>query len=202
MRRLLIFLKYPTPGLVKTRLAASIGERAASDVASACAELTLARLARFREAAILYLDPPEALAPTRAWLGPDWRLRPQHGPTLGERLAAAFAEAFDEGAHRVIAIGTDSPWLEPHEIETAFNVLEQAELTVGPTEDGGYYLLGLSQPQPRLFEGILWGTTSVYADTLAQAARLGLRVQTLRLGYDLDRVDDLDRFITTGGRHA
>jgi rSAM/selenodomain-associated transferase 1 len=194
-RRLLVFLKYPTPGAVKTRLAASVGARAASEVARSCTELTLARLARFRDEAALCVDPPEALERARAWIDPGWRLHPQRGMGLGERLVAAFAQAFAEGARRVIAIGTDSPWLEPDDLETAFDVLEQAPVTVGPTEDGGYYLIGLSQPAPRLFEGVPWGTSSVYTETLAQAALLGLRVQTLPLGYDLDRVEDVERFL-------
>ena len=203
MRRLLIFLKYPTPGQVKTRLAASIGAAAAIETARVCAELTLARLAVWCRETTIYLHPPEAMSEAQAWLGPSWRLAVQTGQDLGQRLCAAFTDAFAEGADRVMAIGTDSPWLDPQDLDTAFDALEQMPLVLGPSEDGGYYLIGLSQPTPQLFQGISWGTTSVYTDTLAQAAHLGLRAQTLPLGYDLDRVEDVERFLSMepGRRH-
>ena len=102
MRQLLIFVKYPTPGRVKTRLAASVGDRAASEIARACTELTLERLMPFREEAILCVDPPDALNATASWLGSDWSLRPQQGTTLGERLVEATGHAFGQGAHRVL----------------------------------------------------------------------------------------------------
>jgi len=197
MRRLLIFVKYPTPGQVKTRLAASVGDDAASRIARLCAELTLERLASWRRDAVLCVHPPDTLARARAWLGSEWSLQPQEGATLGERLAQAVGHAFAQGATRVVAIGTDSPWLEPHDVETAFDVLERVPVTIGPTEDGGYYLIGLSQPVPSLFEGIPWSTTSVYTETFAHASLLGLSVQSLPLGYDLDRVDDVQRLVSS-----
>ena len=197
MRKLLIFLKYPIPGAVKTRLAASVGDDAASHISRLCTELILERLTSFRRDAVLYVHPPEALERTEAWLGSEWALRPQRGDTLGERLMEATGHAFAQGARRVVAIGSDSPWLEPHDIETAFDVLERIPITIGPTEDGGYYLLGLSQPVPYLFEGIPWSTTSVYTETVAHASLLGLSVQSLPLGYDLDRVDDVQRFVAS-----
>ena len=199
MRRLLIFLKYPTPGQVKTRLAATLGNESAAKIYRACTEMTLERLNGFRQDAWLYVDPPAALERTRGWVGEGWLLRPQHGATLGERLARATGEAFASGAQHVVAIGTDSPWLNAHDIEEAFAALERADVVVGPTEDGGYYLIGLSRSIPALFEGIAWSSPSVYAQTLAQARTLDLRVHTLRLGYDVDRPEDLERLIKARG---
>ena len=199
MRRLLIFLKYPTPGQVKTRLAASLGDHAASEIARACATMTFSRLASLRDEAVVCVDPPEALDRTRAWLGPDWPLRPQQGHTLGERLAEATGQTFAQGARRVVVIGTDSPWLKASDVEAAFDALERADLAIGPTEDGGYYLIGLSRPARGLFEGIAWGTSSVSAQTLSRACALGFSVQTLPRGYDVDRLEDLQRFIVEEG---
>ena len=196
MRRLLIFLKYPTPGQVKTRLAASVGDDAACETYRACAELTLERLSAFRGEATVCIDPPEALGQARAWLGPDWPLRAQQGATLGERLAEATADAFARGAQRVAVIGTDSPWIGANEIEEAFAALARAEVVLGPAQDGGYYLIGLSRAAPEIFDGIAWSTSSVSAETLAKAAALRLRVHLLRLGYDIDRVEDLERFLS------
>lgn len=229
MRRLLIFLKYPSPGEVKTRLADAIGDEAACSVYRACVELTLERLGVWRAEATLCVEPPDALERTRAWVGPGWphplpgvgtadpdrsaiqvsgadrqqgvgwTLRPQAGGTLGERLAEATAHAFAEGAQRVVVIGTDSPWLTASDVDAACEALAHAELVLGPAEDGGYYLVGLSRPMPALFEGIAWSTAAVYQETITKARALGLRVHTLPLGYDVDRLEDLQRFIVEEG---
>ena len=195
MRRLLIFLKYPSPGRVKTRLAAVLGDQMACDVYRACAEITLERLASLCRESVVCVEPAEALARVRAWLGPGWALRPQQGATLGDRLIEATAHAFTEGARRVIVVGTDSPWLTASDVEAAFAALERAPLVLGPTEDGGYYLIGLSRPARGIFEGITWSTPSVYAQTLENARTLGLSVQILPLGYDVDHLEDVRRLL-------
>lgn len=196
MQALLVFLKYPTPGQVKTRLAAAIGTRAASAVYRACVELTLARLSALRARTILLVEPPEAVSHAREWLGAGWVIQPQQGMDLGERLAAAVSQAFSRGARRVIAIGTDAPWLRSEEIATAFAELDETDVVLGPTEDGGYYLIGLSRDAPKLFRGVHWSSPSVYAQTLTNARTLRLRTRTLRRGYDVDRLEDLHRFLT------
>jgi rSAM/selenodomain-associated transferase 1 len=195
MRRLCIFLKYPTPGLVKTRLAAAIGRDAASEVSRLLTALTLERLETFRRDAVLCVDPPSALTRTRAWLGRDWLFRPQHGSDLGERLAEATTHAFAEGARRVIVVGTDSPWLQPGTIEAAFAALERAEMVIGPARDGGYYLIGLSRLAPALFEAMAWSTPSVCADTVMKARELGLQFEVLQEGRDVDHLEDLQRWL-------
>ncbi len=201
MRRLLVFLKYPTPGQVKTRLAAHLGDEAAAEIYRACAELTLLRLRAFQKEIVLCVDPPEAMDEAREWLGSAWTLRPQHGLTLGERLSEAMGDVVKDGAQRVIVIGTDSPWLSAPEIEQAFAALERTDVVIGPTEDGGYYLLGLAKPVPELFEDIPWSTSGVYQRTLEKVRALGLHAHPLRRGYDVDRLEDLHRFIAeeTGG---
>lgn len=194
-RRLPVFLKYPTPGRVKTRLAAEVGAEAAAAVYRACVEVTLERLAPLRAVITLCVDPPEAVAAAQAWLGDGWSIRPQRGATLGDRLAEATGAAFADGAQRVVVIGTDSPWLRASDVEAAFGALGHADAVVGPAADGGYYLIGLARPAPQLFTGIAWGSASVYEATLATARRLGLRVQALAVGYDLDTVEDVERFL-------
>ncbi len=195
--RLLIFLKEPVAGRVKTRLAQAIGPDAACEVYRACVELTLERLRRFCDNTLLCVDPPQALDAMRAWVGSSWRLRPQHGATLGERLADATAHAFaSEQASRIVVIGTDSPWLTASELETVFAALAKAPVVLGPTDDGGYYLIGLSRPAPSLFEGITWSTAAVFEQTLAQARALRWPVTVLPQRYDLDRLEDVQRFMT------
>lgn len=192
---LLIFLKYPTPGTVKTRLAGEMDEEAAAAIYRASTELTLERLGRLRAQTVVYGDPSDALARIRSWLGADWLVRAQHGDDLGARLTHATGEAFREGAARVVVIGTDSPWIGPEQIATAFSALERSDLVIGPTDDGGYYLLGLSKPVPALFEGVAWSSPQVYAQTMAKAQALGLSVHVLPRGYDLDYAADVERFL-------
>ena len=158
MRRLLVFLKYPTPGQVKTRLAEVVGAEAAATIYRACVELTLERLRPLASEAIICAEPASTCGSVRAWLGSAWHVHPQVGQTLGERLAYATSEAFEDGTRRVLCIGTDSPWLTPDDIDVAFAALEQAEVVLGPTEDGGYYLIGLSRQIPELFDGMAWGS--------------------------------------------
>ncbi len=202
MRQLAVFLKYPTPGQVKTRLAVHVGDDAAAAIYRASTELTLERLHRFHREATLCVDPPDALARVRAWLGSEWSVRPQQGTTLGARLQEAMMSAFRDGVQRLVMIGTDSPWLTTSDIDHAFDILAGADVVLGPTEDGGYYLIGLSRCAPAIFEGIAWSSSSVYAQTLAQAAALGLHVETLRHGYDLDQLHDVQRFLSDEHRHA
>lgn len=200
--RLSIFLKYPTSGQVKTRLAADLGSEEAAAIYRASIELTLARLQPYRQAVTLYVDPPDSLPKMAAWLGPQWRLRPQQGATLGDRLAQATRHAFTEGAQHLVIIGTDSPWLTVDDIDAAFEALHAHDLVLGPTDDGGYYLIGLSRCEPAIFEDIAWSTPAVYAQTMARAAQLGLRVHALRQRYDLDEVEDVERFLTEEQAHA
>ncbi len=193
--RLLIFLKEPVPGQVKTRLAEELGDHGAAAVYRAATELTLGRLNGFQKQAMLVIDPPEAIKRIRRWVGAAWAIRPQQGTNLGERLSHATIDAFREGAKAVVVIGTDSPWLRSSQIAEAFQALARAEVVIGPTDDGGYYLIGLSKPAADLFAGIAWSSPQVYAQTLANAQALGLSVHVLPQGYDLDYPKDVERFL-------
>ena len=192
-RRLVILLREPVAGRVKTRLAVEFGDAAACEVYRACVELTLERLGPLRDVTRLYVDPPEARASVSAWVGSAWRLASQRGETLGARLAQAMQEAFDSGASSVACIGTDSPWLSPDDIEAAWQALRTHEVVIGPSEDGGYYLIGLARPLTGLFEGVAWGDETVCETTLAKAHAMGLRVHLLPTGYDVDRLQDVER---------
>ena len=103
--------------------------------------------------------------------------------------------AFTEGARQVVLIGTDAPWVRGRDIDAAYSALERADVVLGPTDDGGYYLIGLSRWIPEVFERIAWSTPAVYAQTRERAVSLGLRVVTLPSGYDLDDIDDVKRFV-------
>lgn len=202
MRRVLIFVKEPLPGQVKTRLAAEIGADAACLVYRRCVERTLERLSGLREAITLCVEPAEAMGRLQAWLGSEWPARPQRGAGLGARLADATDRAFTEGAHRVVVLGSDSPWIDQPLVEQAFSSLEQADVVLGPAEDGGYYLVGLARPTPGLFEGVAWSTGRVLDQTLANACTLGRSVSRLPMGYDIDRLMDLRRWMNEDPTHG
>ncbi|MDP3723514.1 MAG: TIGR04282 family arsenosugar biosynthesis glycosyltransferase [Candidatus Omnitrophota bacterium] len=195
MRRLLIFVKEPVPRQVKTRLATEIGAEAACHVYRRCVERTLERLVALRGEITLCVEPAEAMGRLQAWLGSAWPVQPQRGATLGERLADATDSAFAAGMRRVIVIGTDSPWLDHLRIEEAFSAMERTDLVLGPTEDGGYYLVGLAKSAPGLFHGISWSTSQVLDQTLAAARASGMTSALLPEGYDIDRLTELQRWM-------
>ncbi len=119
----------------------------------------------------------------------------QQGSDLGERMAGALADAHAQGFEPLVVVGTDSPTLPPRFVSEALAVLSAgaAEVVLGPTEDGGYYLVGTNTPTPGLFDGVAWSTSRTYADTAGNADRLGLRRHILPPWYDIDTPDDLAR---------
>jgi uncharacterized protein len=189
---LLVFLKDPRPGAVKTRLARDIGDVLAARLYRALAEAEVSRTAPRGDAyeRLFCFAPPDAGASLAAWFpGETWR--PQCVGDLGERLTDAFAAAFARGARRVCVIGTDVPWVDRATIEDAFQSLDDQDLVLGPASDGGYYLLALAQPRPPLFRGIAWSTSSVLASTVERAAGLGMAVRLLPVLPDIDTADDV-----------
>jgi rSAM/selenodomain-associated transferase 1 len=121
------------------------------------------------------------------------RLQPQLGTGLGAALAGAFGAHFGHGFERVVLIGSDNPTLPGTIVEDACRALDDHDLVIGPSTDGGYYLIGMSAPHPGVFEGITWSTDLVYAQTLERAKQLGLRVAPTPVWYDVDTLAELRR---------
>ena len=126
-------------------------------------------------------------------LGARVRLQPQPGEGLGAALAGAFSSHLAEGFARVVLIGSDNPSLPPALVEEARAGLADHDLVIGPSEDGGYYLIGMARPHLGVFERITWSTHLVYGETLARARELGLSVLSLPAWYDVDTVAELRR---------
>jgi hypothetical protein len=189
---LVVFLKHPRPGGVKTRLAAAIGAEAAAGLYRALAEhaleATTPTAGEYER--LVFFDPPESLPEMRDWL-PDVRLMAQSGHDLGARMADAFARAFARGARRVAIVGTDAPGVSRATAREALSALDAADVVIGPADDGGYYLIALRAPGPGLFAGIEWGTPDVREQTLARATAAGLSVRELPHLRDVDTLDDL-----------
>jgi rSAM/selenodomain-associated transferase 1 len=191
-RALVVFVKAPRPGAVKTRLVPALGRDDAARLyrllADHVLEATTPGAGEYER--LVFFDPPGALDEMRAWL-PGLRLVPQSGADLGERMSRALTHAIARGAGRAAVIGTDVPGLDRARVGQALDALDHADVTIGPSEDGGYYLLALARPCPDLFEGIEWSTPAVRALTLDRARSLGLRVHELPPLRDLDTPADL-----------
>ena len=185
---LAVFLRAPRLGAVKTRLAAEIGARQALRLYRLMAGRTLAAA---REAGLdvtVWFTPADAAAEMRYWLGDDWDLRPQRSGDLGTRLAAA-AEAVPPG-RAWLAVGGDCPRLDAALLREAVDALAQRPFVLGPSEDGGYYLIGGCAPLPLLFTDIPWSTSRVLDETRARLARAGVAWHELATLRDVDTADD------------
>jgi rSAM/selenodomain-associated transferase 1 len=119
----------------------------------------------------------------------------QVGHDLGARMAHTFQSSLVSPYHAVLIVGTDIPGLTVSLISTAFRSLEHHDIVLGPTVDGGYYLIGLRSPRPELFEDIPWSTDAVFALTQEKITTLGLTLKILPMLRDLDTVEDLQFFI-------
>lgn len=196
-RRLLVFLKAPRPGFVKTRVAATLGDPAALDIHRELVTGTLARVAGSPDGfdVELRFAPDDAATEVAPWLRPGWRTVPQGDGDLGARMSRAFGDAFADGCRGVVVIGTDCPDLAAEDLRAAWDALTDHDVVIGPAEDGGYWLLGTSAPRPGLFAGIAWSSSSVLADTLSIARSEGLSVRMLRRLNDVDTAQDWERHV-------
>ena len=192
--RLVIFTRFPEPNKTKTRLIPALGPEGAAELQR---EMTLYTLTWVRELATRYPVSVEVrfeggdAEKMAACFGNDLSYRPQGSGDLGCRMAAAFAKAFGEGAERTVIIGSDCPEITPKLIRECFDRLVGCDVVLGPATDGGYYLIGLGRPAPKLFSGIPWGSERVLKDTLGRAGELSLKVSLLETPSDVDLPEDL-----------
>ncbi len=185
----LLFAKAPRPGMVKTRLAASIGNDAAVEIYRAMGRRIIDQIRPVSNVTVCY-DPSDALLETREWLG-DAEYRRQSDGSLGDRLTAAVREHFVGGTSTpVVAIGADAPQVDADVITAAAAALGLADVVLGPATDGGYYLIGLTKERPNLFKAIPWSSSTVFAATKAACDAAGLTTTVLPVLRDIDTVED------------
>ena len=189
----IVFIKAPRSGTVKTRLARTLGDQAACDIYKALLSSTLATLSSFPGLQIRF-SPDDALRDISPWLHPGWAANPQGPGDLGQRMLRAFEHSLGRGVSKVIIIGSDCPEITLHDIDQASSALSSHDLVLGPATDGGYWLIGLAKTEPALFEGITWGSRHVLAETLARATALGMRIHLLRTLSDIDTAEDWERY--------
>jgi len=188
---LIIFAKYPVPGLVKTRLAKDIGDILASMVYRCFVQTVVARTHSNQYATIVFFTPAEKQVEIQQWLGAEQEYVLQQGDSLGKKLADAFENVFKQGAEKAVVIGTDSPLLDDLNIEKAFNALDTADCVIGPAQDGGYYLLGMKKLYLEIFDLDEFSTDKVYANTKAKIDGLDLSIEILETHFDVDTKQDL-----------
>lgn len=198
-RALMIVAKQPAPGQTKTRLSPPLD---AADAAALYECFLRDTLDIVREARrTIDFQPIIAYLPAGAQsyfqtLAPDFDLMLQQGSGLSERLNNATSYCLVNGYDQVVIMDSDSPTLPAANICDAFTILDrQADIALGPCDDGGYYLIGLKQPAPDLFLKVTMSTPHVVEDTLTQAKLNGLHVEILPACYDIDFVQDLKRLV-------
>jgi rSAM/selenodomain-associated transferase 1 len=191
----LVFQKNEVLGKVKTRLAASVGEKQALAIYLQLLDKTHLALRDISVSTTTYFS---EFIPDNPIHSAENKLI-QVGQDLGERMKNAFAENFELGIEKVVLIGTDCPSLEGIHLSQAFEALDQYDLVIGPARDGGYYLIGMKRRADFLFEGITWSSELVLSQTLALAAEQGLQTSLLPVLEDIDTLEDWERYCSQIG---
>jgi uncharacterized protein len=213
-RHLIVFARQPIPGRTKTRLCPPLDGATAAALYECFLRDVLVTARNVPNARVVIAYTPESDPAYFAQLAPDLHAFPQHGTTLGERMANAFAswrleigddlsavEAYRAADQRgmelsAILIGSDFPTLPASYLASAFTLLERgADLAFGPSDDGGYYLVGMRDVQRQVLCEVPMSTPTVLADSLALAAQLGLHVELAPPHYDIDDATDLVRLV-------
>jgi len=200
----ILFARAPKPGKVKSRLLTHLNAEEAcalhcastSDVAS----LLAGAVPDARRWLFLSDQVDDLLENFGIRLPEGFGCALQEGVSLGERMAAAFERAFESGARRVVIFGSDSPTLKPEIVQQAFRQLDDCDLTLGPAEDGGYYLIGCRSFDQRLFQEVEWSTSNTFAQTIRNAKKLGYRLAILEQWFDLDEWNDVERLLAAASR--
>ena len=193
-KHLIIFTRYPEPGQTKTRLIPALGPEGAAQLHRQMAEKmvrTAQELAKLQSVSIEIQYTGSDLQLMQNWLGLDLTYQLQGTGDLGDRIIQAFQDAFMAGKSAVVIVGTDCPDLSCEILSQAFEILQHQDIVIGPAQDGGYYLIGLSRLIPELFQGINWGTAEVLQQTIAICQNLNHSVGDLPQLADVDRPEDL-----------
>ncbi len=188
---LLIFVKNPILGQVKTRLAATVGEARALEIYRILLDHTTKIIIELPIDKVIYYS--NFIDHDDLWDQAIYQKQLQTQGDLGQKMSAAFEWGFQSGYREICIIGSDCYELAPEIIMSGFQALSTHDAVLGPTRDGGYYLLGLKEMRGELFQNKNWGTDSVAADTLNDLNELDLDYRTLETLNDVDTEDDLPK---------
>ena len=184
---IIVFVRSPEIGKVKTRLARSIGDQSALNVYKILLKHTAAVLRDLSFDKVVYFS--EKIDNNDFWENSLFEKKLQKGADLGERMHHAFDTAFNKGYKKVLIIGSDLFDLTSSLITSAFEALETYDISIGPSLDGGYYLLGMKKLQPEIFKNKKWGTDSVLENTLQDLKKQ--KIKLLKALNDIDTLEDL-----------
>lgn len=189
---LIVFVKAPRIGTVKTRLQPELTKEQSLVLYRAMVEDSVRQLHKVVFCDLkIFFHPADAYEEMKNWLGDTLDYFPQHGTNLGEKMHRAITEMFDHKYKKVALIGSDIPTLGPATVVNAFASLEDYNVVVGPGNDGGYYLIGMKQPHPELFENISWSTNIVFRQTIQKAQITGLNIFQAEKKSDIDMYADV-----------
>ncbi len=191
----IVMLKAPRAGTVKTRLTTILPEESAAALARCFAQDTIAKAKSVAARVIVAYAPADGRHELEILLPDNLHWIEQHGQDLGARLDAVTAKAAAANFAPLVVIGTDSPTMPVAFISEALRALaaNECDVALGPADDGGYYLIGLRQFVPDLFQNIEWSTSLAYEQTARNAALLNQRILRLPVWYDVDTPRDLLR---------
>ncbi|MFZ1256273.1 MAG: TIGR04282 family arsenosugar biosynthesis glycosyltransferase [Saprospiraceae bacterium] len=188
---LIIFIKNPIRSQVKTRLAKSIGDAEALNVYIELLKITQTLASGFVGKKYLYYSDFIDLNDT--WNSLEYNKRLQEGNNLGERMSKAMQAILKEH-QKALIIGSDCPYLRMETFFSAYQLLESQDCVIGPAKDGGYYLLGLREWLPSLFENKTWSSSNLLKETLLTLNQLGKRFKMLEELEDIDTQEEWNRF--------
>ncbi|HEX7534863.1 MAG TPA: TIGR04282 family arsenosugar biosynthesis glycosyltransferase [Syntrophales bacterium] len=192
-RCLVMFVRFPEQGQVKSRLAKDIGEEAATNLYRCFVGDLLERFSKDPYRLLIAFHPAEKEHEMREMLGDEFSYIPQTGDDLGERMKLAFLRCFSEGARSVVLIGSDIPDLPARIVDEAFCALDKYGTVIGPSHDGGYYLLGFRQDtlNEGIFATLPWGAETVFQETMNILHMACARVHVLPIWWDIDKYEDI-----------
>lgn len=198
MNALILFVKYPSPGKVKTRLGTTIGMEPAARLYRKFAETSFmiaAEMSKHSTKVYVWFAPGGEPSAVQSWVGHEhFVYAEQKGDSLGDRMHHAFREVFRVGATKAVILGTDIPELDAAIVTEAFEKLCSHDVVLGPSTDGGYYLLGMAAPGHDLFDGVPWSTPEVFPATLRLIEKHHANAAFLPQLSDIDTLEDYIRF--------
>ncbi len=200
---IILFAKAPIQGHVKTRLAKKVGAPVAVNLYRHFVLDIMDKITSAGHCLKIFHDPPGSLPLMEQWLGQQHNFYLQTGCDLGEKMANAFDEVFEGGTRKAVLIGADFPDLPGGFISDALEGLDTHDAVIGPTIDGGYYLIGFSSVSyiPEVFNDMPWGTSAVYSKTMRAFTASEALVHTLPQWRDIDVYDDLRDLIQSLKHH-
>jgi rSAM/selenodomain-associated transferase 1 len=195
LKALIVFAKDPAEGRVKTRLAWSLGDDFATWFYKKCVANVLNELRKLSHDIDVYFFSDKGRLQKNNLAKMNFIYRKQNGNDLGERMKNSFAEVFNDGFRKALIIGADIPDISCKMLEEAFGLLDESDVVLGPSKDGGYYLLGMKEQNNFLFSGIDWGSKKVLTQTLHKLNEKRRKIKILKKLNDIDTKADLEYWL-------